>query len=568
MTAHVLPMRRKADGAPDEYELEDQFFKLANDLAEGARVDMKAFGRIAKLYVERHRSRVPPNDLAAEAAVLSAILCERSALDRVADVLVAEAFYSDSNRRIYEAALALRANGTPVDIVTIASWLRDRECIAQVGGAAYLAQLSDATPAVAHVLAHAERVMEMATRRRIIALCQRIEAEGYTDITAPLREAGIETDDAEEAWRVLCVRRVEDAARGARAKPVVTMQNALDEAFAEMRRVEERAGEVFGLTTGLPSLDLAVGGLAPSDVTLVGARMKVGGKIETTSAGKSSFVIGIGLHVAKTRYTSWEDRPDGARVAKHERIGVLAFCTEMTHAQMATRLAFQVARLNWSKYRAGAYTDRATRKLFPDVQERLNAAYAFLKTLPLVWETDKPLTPNRARARILVAREHFARTGAPCDACLGVGTQKTDDIDTSFVTCDVCIGKGRLPTRLGLVIYDSIGHMVPDRPNREGKKEVDLNSVGIGLRNLSLDQKLPGVHHLEVTQIQENGDPKDCKSLKDHAVNFWIVDLEDDPNKSVIDGHIQIRKDRGGPRGTSLPIAFHKPYGLFSDNPY
>lgn len=563
MTAQVLPMRRK-DGEIEEYELEDQFFKLANDLAEGARVDMKAFGRIAKVYVERHRSRVPPHDLDAEAAVLSAILLERSALERLADLLVPEAFYSDSNRRIYEAALSLRAAGSPVDILTIASWLRDREWIVQIGGAAYLADIADKTPAVAHVQAHAGRVLELASRRRMIALCQRIANEGYADITAPLRDAGVEADDADEAWRALCVRRVEDAARGSKTKPLATLSLALDEAFANLQRVEARAGQVLGLTTGIRSLDLALGGLASSDVTLVGARMKTGGKIETTSAGKSSFAAGIGLHVAEKGYTQMVDLPDGAREERHERIGVVMFILEMTRDQMAMRMACQVARIDWGELKAGAYTDRATGRIFPDVWKRLYAAHSYLRSLPIVFDTDKPLTPSRARAKLFAAREQFARM--PCYACGGTGARADDS--GAKAPCPECHGTGKRPARLGLAIYDSVGLMLPDRPNREGKKELDLNNIGRDIRNIATDDRLPGVHHLEVTQIQENGDPKDCKSLKDHAVNRLIVDLEDDPEKDVINGRIQIPKQRDGRRGGAVPICFHKKYGLFSDDNY
>jgi len=225
--------------------------------------------------------------------------------------------------------------------------------------------------------------------------------------------------------------------------------------------------------------------------------------------------------------------PDGAREERHERIGVVMFCLEMTRDQMAMRMACQMARVEWSELKAGAYTDRTTGKLFPDVWTRLNAAYEFLRSLPILFETDKPLTPARARAKLLTARDQFARDGV----------------------------------RLGLAIYDSIGLMAPDRPNREGKKEIDLNNIGRDLRLLATDDRLPGIHHLEVAQIQVDGECKDCKSLKDHAVNRLIVDLEDDPNEDVIDGRIQIVKQRDGKRGGAVPICFFKKYGLFSDTP-
>jgi replicative DNA helicase len=534
MTAQVIPMRRKEGGEGgerDEYELDEQFVKLVESFTAGERIDFKAFGRAAKGYVERHRSRVPPNDLAAEAAVLSAALLEPSALDRVADILQPEAFYSDSNRRIYEGLLAIRAAGIPVDAVAVASWLRDRGWIDQVGGPAYIAQLCDATPSVANVLAHAERVIEIATRRRMIALGQRIAAEGYTDIAAPLHDAGLDTHEPNAAWLALCVRRVEDVARSTIVRPLATIGQALNEAFADLQRVEARAGRVLGLTTGMPLLDAALGGLAPSDVTLVGARMKTAGRIETTSAGKSSFAAAIGLHVAQAGYTSVIDLPNGAREERHERIGVVMFVLEMTRSQMAQRMACQVARLDWSVMKSGGYTDPATGKLFPDVWKKYMAAQEFLRTLPILFDTDKPLTPSRARAKLLAARDQFAREGV----------------------------------RLGLAIYDSLGLMAPDRPSRDGNREKDLNSIGRDIRLLSTDDRMPGIHHLEVTQIQADGFPKDCKSLKDHAVNNLIVDLEDDPNEDVIEGRIQITKQRDGKRGGHVPICFFKRYGLFSD---
>ena len=56
------------------------------------------------------------------------------ALDKVLEFLKPEHFYSEAHRRIYEACVELRAKGKPVDVVQVATWLRDRERLAQVGG--------------------------------------------------------------------------------------------------------------------------------------------------------------------------------------------------------------------------------------------------------------------------------------------------------------------------------------------------------------------------------------------------------------------------------------------------
>ena len=73
--------------------------------------------------VERQRSkpkeppiiagRVPPHDLDAEAAVLSAVMLKRDALDQVAEILKPEHFYSEANGRVFEAAVAQSAHPVP-----------------------------------------------------------------------------------------------------------------------------------------------------------------------------------------------------------------------------------------------------------------------------------------------------------------------------------------------------------------------------------------------------------------------------------------------------------------------
>ncbi len=99
--------------------------------------------------------RVPPHDLDAEAAVLSAVMLDPLAFDKVNEFLRPEHFYSEAHRRIHEACVELSAEGKPVDVVQVATWLRDRERLAQVGGMAYLTEVLNAAPAVANVVAYA-----------------------------------------------------------------------------------------------------------------------------------------------------------------------------------------------------------------------------------------------------------------------------------------------------------------------------------------------------------------------------------------------------------------------------
>lgn len=106
------------------------------------------------------RGATPPaHDPDAEAAVLSAVLLDDQRLSDVRGVLRAEHFYGDANRRVYEAILAVADAGVAVDVVAVASKLRDSGRLEQIGGTAQLARLADATPAVAHVRDHAELII-------------------------------------------------------------------------------------------------------------------------------------------------------------------------------------------------------------------------------------------------------------------------------------------------------------------------------------------------------------------------------------------------------------------------
>jgi replicative DNA helicase len=130
---------------------------------------------------------VPPHDLDAEAAVLSACLLQstpsgsdESALEKVRGRLGPEHFFAGRHAWIFRACIALADAGRPHDVVGVLGWLSDHDRLQQVGGNAYLTDVLNATPAVTNVLAHAERVLEKAQARRAIDVAARFSAKVQT----------------------------------------------------------------------------------------------------------------------------------------------------------------------------------------------------------------------------------------------------------------------------------------------------------------------------------------------------------------------------------------------------
>lgn len=316
---------------------------------------------------------VPPHDLDAEAAVLSAILLSRDALDRVLEILKAEHFYSDANGRVYEAMVTLAIAGTPIDIVSVASWLRDRERLAQIGGPTYLAQLADATPAVAHVDAHAKVVFEKWRIRSLIAVCQRVSAEGYGDYG----ESQKFIDGAEQDIYAI--------ARTAKTSKVQLIRDVMAAAFTQIQQTAERGDKLSGIASGFDKFDEKTAGLHVGDLMIVAAR---------PGMGKSAWALNVAVNVAAPHDVAGYEHP----MSTH---GVAVFSLEMPREQCAVRMVCSEARVDLGKVRQGM--------LQPDDWRRLTEAAAFLSDIPL-WIDDSPsLNILELRAKVRRIQAEFNR---------------------------------------------------------------------------------------------------------------------------------------------------------------
>jgi replicative DNA helicase len=281
--------------------------------------------------------RVPPHDLDAEAAVLSACMLDREALLVALYILKPENFYSDANGRIFEAMYWLHKDGKPVDAVSIASWLRDRERLAQVGGSGYIAQLCDATPAVAHVDAHAAVVHEKWRLRHLIAVCQKIAAEGYGDIG----DAQEFISGAHQAIGQLAQLSYENR-RG------VTAREGITRIFNNWQNPQPDDR----LCTSIPDLDRVIRKIRRKQLIVIGAHS------------------GIGKSALAACMMSFNAR---AKLPNGKKIGGIAFIAEMSVDEYLERMIFGLARVDAYKI------DEDNRHLItPEEWQRISIAAAEL----------------------------------------------------------------------------------------------------------------------------------------------------------------------------------------------
>lgn len=276
-------------------------------------------------------SRVPPHDLIAEAAVLSAVLLEP---ERLADIgeLEPRHFYSPANGRIYEAILAVAAARKPIDNVTVASELRDRQRLAEVGGQTYLTHIADAAPAVVNLSAYADSVRDKWRARQVIALGQRIAAEGYGDV-----------GDFDQ-WADRAARELSTIATGGAATcNYHHIGDLLHE--SEQRNMEARLSgrPPLRFPSGIKDLDRVVS-FRPGQLVIVGA---------PSGVGKTALVGGLARHVAN--FGAWE--PEQRLACLDERPHVLVMALEMEAIDICERIwcgAAQVSQRAWETHRLDA----------------------------------------------------------------------------------------------------------------------------------------------------------------------------------------------------------------------
>ena len=144
------------------------------------------------MTLEQGTERAIPHDLAAEQRVLGALLIDRDAIFKVADLLRADDFYQGKHQRIYRAAQALLERRERIDPLTMQVELARNEFLDQVGGAAYLRDLVETTPTAVDVERNARVVRDKSLLRRLLDAAKNIARDAYdepADVTLALDRA-------------------------------------------------------------------------------------------------------------------------------------------------------------------------------------------------------------------------------------------------------------------------------------------------------------------------------------------------------------------------------------------
>ncbi|QVI28488.1 replicative DNA helicase [Mycolicibacterium neoaurum] len=211
--------------------------------------------------------RQPPQDMAAEQAVLGGMLLSKDAIADVLEKMKSADFYRPAHQDIADVILDLYDRGEPADAVTVAAELDRRGQLRRIGGAPYLHTLISTVPTAANAGFYATIVAEKALLRRLVEAGTRVVQYGYAgadgaDVADVVDRAQAEIYDVTENRN--------------QSEDFVALEDLLQPTMDEIDAIASSGGMSRGVPTGFIDLDEITNGLHGGQMIIIAARPGVG----------------------------------------------------------------------------------------------------------------------------------------------------------------------------------------------------------------------------------------------------------------------------------------------------
>ena len=314
-----------------------------------------------------------PHNISIEKALLSALMNIEEAYDQVADIIVADDFYSERHRIIYRLIAHLSVANQPYDSLTVLDSLTQQELLDKVGGEAYLMEIEQSPGTLFNLISYAERVRELSTYRQLITAANDILQMAYHPKERNVSEI---LDIAEQ--KIFAINEQYGHRGGEEGvKDSKTILRNVVNTLNELKGRE--AGALSGLPTPFVELNEMTQGLQRSDLIILAAR---------PSMGKTTLAMNL---VENILY--------------HENLPVLVFSVEMPAEGIGTRMIASYASINQMNLRSGRMSE--------DEWARFTQCISHMASTPLYVDDRSSISPTEIRSTARrVAKNHDGKIGA------------------------------------------------------------------------------------------------------------------------------------------------------------
>ncbi|NNM76609.1 replicative DNA helicase [Sphingomonas sp. ID1715] len=471
-----------------------------------------------------------PHNIEAEAALLGALMIDNRLVEDVQLKLKAEHFYEPIHGRIYDAILKLVDRNMVANPVTLKPMFDGDEGMKELGGPAYLAQLTGSGAALIGARDFAEQVYDLALLRELVGVGREM-VENALD-TSESVDPKSQIEQAEVAlYRV--------AEQGGEQGGTKSFLQATRLAVAQAEKAQNSGGHISGVTTGLEDVNHRTGGLQRSDLLILAGR---------PGMGKTSLATNIAFNAAQR----WRrDLQDGIDPAKSLGSPVAFFSLEMSADQLATRILAEQSGVVGSKIRSGS--------LSRDEFNQFARAAAELEDLPLFIDDTPGLTiaALRTRARRMKRKHGIGLIIVDYLQLLTGGGKNSGDNRVQEIS-EISRGLKTLAKELNVPVM-ALSQLSRQVEQREDKRPQlsDLRESG------SIEQDADIVlfvyrEEYYVAAREPKGDSQDGKTAE--AYNAWVQEMQDAFQKA----ELIIAKQRHGATG-KVRLKFESSITKFSD---
>ncbi len=259
--------------------------------------------------------RIPPQNIEAEMALLGSIMLAPEGIYDINDVISIESFYSGRNSIVYEIMMDLHGKRQPIDLLSVASRLKERNQLELVGGNTYLTELVNGVPSSANAPYYAQIIQKKHMMRRLIGASEHISLMGYD-----------ETDELEEMLDK-AEKKLFEVTNTSTHHKFIPIKDELSEAWERFDKLQSSGDGLRGVSTGFAELDNKLSGFQKSDLIILAAR---------PSMGKTSLALDIARQTA---------------VKHNTPVGM--FSLEMSSQQLVDRMIAAQGNVNSWELRTG-----------------------------------------------------------------------------------------------------------------------------------------------------------------------------------------------------------------------
>ncbi len=303
---------------------------------------------------------LPPQATELEEAVLGALMLDKDSIVTVQEFITPDAFYDPIHRTVYKAIEDLSRELKPIDLYTVTERLKSEGQLKEVGGAPYLAQLTQKVGSAAHVEFHAKIIAQKYVQRELIRSSTEIQRMSYDeskDVTDLIGFA------EQEIFRV---------AEGHVKRSVMDAKSVLSKTLKSIEEAGKNKDSFSGVPSGFVGIDRETLGWQPSDLVILAAR---------PAMGKTAFVLTMARNIT----------------VDHER-PVAFFSLEMSAEQLMKRLIIAESGLDGTSVKSG--------KLTPEQWRHLEVSTKPLGTAPLYIDDTPALSVFEFRSKARRLKMH------------------------------------------------------------------------------------------------------------------------------------------------------------------